>query len=177
MALRKRDTQEKILDVDASMQGNMVFKDPVNLRINGTFEGGLDTKGNLTIGENASVKAHIKGEAVIIAGSVYGNIDASRSLKLVAPARVLGDVKAPVISIQEGAIFEGKCRMLRSKETRNLSGKQVLSVEEVAKYLEVDNSLILNWAKEGRLPGVKEKDTWKFDRATLDEWILKERIG
>jgi len=49
---RRKDEEfaEKILDVDASMQGTLAFKDPVNLRINGKFDGKLDTKGSLTIG-------------------------------------------------------------------------------------------------------------------------------
>jgi len=177
MAIRKREREEKILDVDASMQGNMVFKDPVNLRINGTFEGGLDTKGYLTIGENASVKADIKGEAVVVAGTVQGNIEASRSLKLVAPSKVMGDVRTPSLSIEDGSVFEGRCRMLKGKETKTMPNKDVLSADEVARYLEVDTSLILSWAKEGKLPAVKDKDTWRFDRTRLDEWIANEKIG
>ena len=38
MAFKKK-LEEKILDVDAAMQGSLTFKDPVNLRINGKFEG------------------------------------------------------------------------------------------------------------------------------------------
>ena len=52
----REETMEKVLDVDATMQGTLTFRDPVNLRINGSFEGNLDTKGNLTIGENATVR-------------------------------------------------------------------------------------------------------------------------
>ncbi|MFH1644925.1 MAG: polymer-forming cytoskeletal protein, partial [Candidatus Omnitrophota bacterium] len=58
--LRKKNRkplEEKVLDVDASMQGSMVFKDAVNLRINGAFDGSLDTRGKLTIGEGAVVCA------------------------------------------------------------------------------------------------------------------------
>ena len=43
---RKNDAHpQKVLDVDASLQGNLVFKDAVNLQINGSFEGKLETKG------------------------------------------------------------------------------------------------------------------------------------
>lgn len=172
--MRKRE--EKILDVDASMQGNMIFRDPVNLRINGTFEGSLDTKGNLTIGENASIKANVKGEVITVAGTVYGDIEATKSMKLVPPCKVIGNISAPILSIGEGAIFEGECRMLSGKETK-AKNKELLTAEEVAKYLEVDASLILNWAREGKLPGVKDKDTWKFERARLDSWIANEKTG
>ena len=53
----KKHEVEKTLDVDASMQGSLIFKDPVNLKINGRFEGTLNTKGNLMIGEHATVNA------------------------------------------------------------------------------------------------------------------------
>ena len=46
---KKNDSSApKVLDVDASLQGNLVFKDAVNLHINGNFEGRLETKGDLT---------------------------------------------------------------------------------------------------------------------------------
>ena len=35
--------EDKFLDVNATMQGTLRFDDPVNLRINGKFEGTLDT--------------------------------------------------------------------------------------------------------------------------------------
>ena len=62
--------QEKILDVTANMQGEITFKDPVNLQIQGTFEGTLRTKGKLTIGQTAQVKAEIEGDTMTIAGKV-----------------------------------------------------------------------------------------------------------
>jgi excisionase family DNA binding protein len=175
--MRKKETVDKILDVDASMQGNMVFKDPVNLRINGTFEGGLDIRGNLMIGENAVVKANIKGEFVTIAGSVYGDITVTKSISIVPPARVIGNLRAPSLSIAEGAIFEGNSHMIKEKTPKStMTMKDLLTIDEVARYLEVDKSLILSWAAEGKLPGVKEKDTWKFERARLDDWVANEKI-
>jgi len=47
------------------MQGNLSFKDPVNLRINGRFEGNLEVRGTLAIGSTAIVKADILGDNII----------------------------------------------------------------------------------------------------------------
>ncbi len=58
--------KDKILDVDASMQGTLSFNDPVNLRINGKFEGKLNTKGILMVGERADIAADIFGEYITI---------------------------------------------------------------------------------------------------------------
>ena len=112
----KSKTQEKVIkkviDIEARMEGNLKFNTPTNLRINGSFVGELETKGTLTIGEKADVKAKIiKGENIIIAGKVSGNIISSKRLELSAPARVIGDIKTPILIINEGAILKGKCQM------------------------------------------------------------------
>ena len=168
---------ERVLDVDASMQGSLSFKDPVNLRINGRFEGILNTKGSLMIGEHATVNADITGESVVIAGKVSGNVTALKELKLIAPACVVGDIAAPLLSVAEGAIFEGNCKML-SKVTAATTQKPttMMTSEELAKYLEVEVGVISEWVNSGKIPGMKEGDTWRFDRIRIDEWVAEGKI-
>ena len=176
--MRRRGTEEvkeKILDVDASMQGTLAFRDPVNLRINGKFDGKLDTKGSLTIGEHAVVKADIIGEHITIAGRVNGNIKAQKSISLVAPACVIGDIKTPSLNIAEGSILEGYSNMLpKEKITKNTV--EALSIDEVAKYLEVDKGMVSEWANAGKLPAKREGSTWRFDRTEIEDWISNEKI-
>ena len=174
---RKRDEElgEKILDVDASMQGTLAFKDPVNLRINGKFEGKLQTKGSLTIGEHAVVNADIIGENITIAGSVNGDVIAEKRIELVAPARVIGNIKTPTLSVQEGAVFEGHCSML-SKVVSSRGIMDMLTIDEVSKYLEVDKNVVLEWADIGKLPAVKEGSQWRFERSKIEDWLSSEKI-
>ena len=166
---------EKMLDVDASMQGSLVFKDPVNLRINGRFEGTLNTKGNLMIGEHAVVNADIIGDSIVIAGKVSGHVHALRELKLIAPALVIGDIKTPLLSVAEGAVFDGSCRM-RAKDGTDAPRHAAMTQEELAKYLEVDTAMILDWVNSGKLPGMREGDNWRFDRSKIDEWVAAGKI-
>ncbi len=172
----KRHETEKVLDVDASMQGSLSFKDPVNLRINGKFEGILNTKGNLMIGEHASVNADISGESIIIAGRVNGNISALKELKIISPACVVGDISTPLLSIAEGAVFEGNCKMLSKEKTDEVRRMTTMTTEELAKYLEVDLGLISEWANAGKIPGMKEGDSWRFERSRIDEWVAEGKI-
>jgi len=172
---RKQDA-ERVLDVDASMQGSLVFKDPVNLKISGRFEGTLNTKGALMIGENAVVNADITGDSIVVAGKINGNIHAVKELKLISPACVVGDVRTPLLSVAEGAILEGNCRMLSKAKADHAASQNIMSSEELAKYLEVDMGLINEWVSSGRLHGVKEGDEWKFDRREVDEWVASGRI-
>ncbi len=170
--------QEKILDVDASMQGSLTFRDPVNLRINGKFEGTLDTKGNLTIGESAQVQADIVGEGVEICGKVSGDVVATSRLSLTKTAYLVGNIQTPRLSVAEGAVLQGKCEMKakEAKVNRSTIQEMLMTVEELAKYLEVDAASILDWAKQGRIPAQKEGSSWRFDRTKVDSWIASEKI-
>lgn len=173
MPKKNEEPQEKILDVDAAMQGTIAFKDPVNLRINGTFEGKLDTKGNLTIGENARVKANITGDRIIVAGKVTGDIIASQSLSIIAPAFLKGNVRTPIISITEGAILEGQLSMLGPVESE---GDKILSLKELAQYLEVEMATLDEWAAKRKIPAFQEENTWKFRKSEVDRWIQEEKL-
>ncbi|MFA6320995.1 MAG: polymer-forming cytoskeletal protein [Candidatus Omnitrophota bacterium] len=173
----KKHEVERVLDVDASMQGSLSFKDPVNLRINGKFEGLLNTKGNLMIGEHASVNADITGESIVVAGKVNGNINAFKELKLISPACVVGDIITPLLSIAEGAMFEGNCKMLAHSKIEGVHiSPTTMTSEELAKYLEVEVGVISEWVNSGKIPGMKEGDTWRFDRNRIDAWVAEGKI-
>ena len=107
----KPTAEDKIVDIETGMQGNMKFNGPINLRISGSFEGELETKGILIIGENANVKAGtIRGEDIIIQGQVKGDIICNR-LELSHTAKLIGNVETASLVIGEGAILKGKCQM------------------------------------------------------------------
>lgn len=165
MAFRKKP-EEKVLDVDASMQGSLIFKDAVNLRINGKFEGTLETRGNLTIGQSATVSADIVGDNIIIGGKVKGRVTARERLTLLPTAIVEGDLYPAKLNIAEGAILEGHCSMLHD----------FLNSEELARYLEVDLNSIMEWVNSGRMPALKEGSSWKFERKAIDSWVASGKI-
>jgi len=166
MAFRKKKLEEKILDVDAAMTGSLVFKDPVNLRINGRFEGALETKGNLTIGQTAIISADIVGDNIVIGGKVKGRITARERLTLLPTAMVEGDIHPAKLNVAEGAVLEGKCLMLHD----------FLNAEELARYLEVDLNSIMDWANTGKVPGHKDGSDWKFERKAIDTWVASGKI-
>ncbi|MDD5226501.1 MAG: polymer-forming cytoskeletal protein [Candidatus Omnitrophica bacterium] len=169
---KKDEIQEKILDVDASMQGTITFKDPVNLRINGSFEGKLDTRGNLTIGENAKVSANIHGDSIVIAGKVSGDVIATRSLSILGTATLKGNLTTPRLSIGEGAILQGLVTM----GVNASDGPDVfLTLKDVAQYLEVEARIIEEWANSKKIPARFDNGHWVFAKAEIDQWIQQER--
>ena len=162
---------EKWLEVDASMTGTLAFKDPVNLQINGRFEGTLDTKGNLSIGEHAQVKATIQGESIAVSGTVSGNITATTRVELHATARLTGKVATPRLTVHDGAILHGTVEMIGGR-----TESPWMTIEELARYLEVDANTVSQWAEGGRLPAQREGSQWRFDRTKIEEWLAHEKI-
>ncbi len=173
MAKKQEEPQEKILDVDASMQGTITFKDPVNLRINGSFEGKLDTRGLLAVGESAKVKANVTGDKIIISGKVTGNITAFSSLTLTSHAVVRGNIHTPVLSILEGAVLDGEIQM----STVDHEASEDMTMTDVAHYLELEEHVVEEWAAKKKIPAVFQDGTWHVRRSELERWIQEERIN
>lgn len=168
------DLDVKILDVDASMQGTITFRDPVNLRINGSFEGKLDTRGSLSIGENATVRADITGDKIIVAGRVDGNIVASESISVIAPARITGNLTTPTLNVSEGAVIDGSLAM---SDINNVLGMDnVMTLKEVAQYLEVEMKVLEEWATKKKIPAFNDNNEWKFNRTEVDRWVQEEKV-
>lgn len=164
-------TEARWLEVDASMTGTLAFKDPVNLQINGRFEGTLDTKGNLSIGDKATVKATVRGEAISIGGTVQGSVTATSHVELLSSARVEGKLISPRVIMKDGAVLNGTLEM-----TGGGSASPWMNVEELARYLEVDEATVTQWAQSGRLPSQREGSSWRFERAKIEEWLAQEKI-
>lgn len=107
-------------DIETIIGKETLFKGSISgkgaIRIDGQFEGELNTTGNIVIGENAKVTAQCNALNASIAGTVNGNIDIVEKLELLASAKIFGDIKAGILSISEGAIFKGACEMRQNNE-------------------------------------------------------------
>jgi len=100
---------DNILGPTASFQGHL--KAEGNVRIDGYFEGSVETTGNVIIGEAAKVIADITANNVQVWGAVKGSITTSGRLEILPSGRVWGDIKATSLLIDEGGLFRGKSIM------------------------------------------------------------------
>ncbi len=88
------------------------------LRVDGHLIGTVSSdSGTLIIGTNGQVDANILVAAAMINGTVNGDIVASEKLQLGRTARVMGNIQSPRLIVEEGAILEGSCSMLKARET------------------------------------------------------------
>jgi cytoskeletal protein CcmA (bactofilin family) len=163
--MTRRGKEEKVLDVNATMQGDLVFSDPVNLRINGNFKGNLKTKGVLAIGKEASVNANIRGEKVVISGQVVGNISATDSINLTSGAYVKGDIKTPRLAIEAGAKFNGNSDMRG----------QLLDLGQLSDYFSIEEDKIMEWVDAEKIPVRREKNKLFFDKDEVEKWMASNQ--
>ncbi|MBK1881681.1 polymer-forming cytoskeletal protein [Luteolibacter pohnpeiensis] len=99
-------TTRNVLSSDVEIKGTVKFTN--DLVVDGKIEGEITSEGNLTIGENARIKAEVKTGTIVVYGKVHGNLTAADRIELKASAEVVGDIKAKTLSIEAGAIFVGK---------------------------------------------------------------------
>lgn|GEM_PF-708290 len=87
------------------------------LRVDGTLTGQVRSEdGTLIVGASGRVDAGVRVGVAIINGVVSGDIFASNRVELGKTARVTGNIETPRLKIEEGALFEGKCTMLKMHE-------------------------------------------------------------
>ena len=98
-----------LLGRGSEFEGKLSFEGTV--RVDGKLSGEIFTDDVLIIGEGAEVNAEISVGAIIIEGTVHGNIHAKRSVEIHTPARVKGNISTPSLSIDKGVIFDGQCQM------------------------------------------------------------------
>jgi|Deesub1362B_J571_1020462.scaffolds.fasta_scaffold05937_2 cytoskeletal protein CcmA (bactofilin family) len=77
------------------------------VRIDGVYEGSLETAGNLIIGEEAKVIADIVAHNVSISGALKGNITAKR-VEVLSTGKIWGDVKVNSFLVDEGGFIRGE---------------------------------------------------------------------
>ena len=98
-----------LLGRGSEFEGKLSFEGTV--RVDGKLSGEIFSEDVLIIGEGAEVNAEISVGAIIIEGTVHGNIHAKRSVEIHTPARVRGNISTPSLSIDKGVIFDGQCQM------------------------------------------------------------------
>jgi cytoskeletal protein CcmA (bactofilin family) len=89
------------------------------LRVDGHMVGTVTSEaGTLIVGTNGQVDANVMVAAAMINGTVNGDIIASEKLQLGRTARVMGNIQSPRLIVEEGAIIEGSCSMVKARETQ-----------------------------------------------------------
>ncbi len=100
---------DNVLGTNTSFNGTI--KSDGNIRIDGDFQGAVETAGNVIVGPSAQVLADIRANSVQVWGAVRGNILAQGRLEILPDGRVWGDIQVGSLMIDGGGMFRGQCVM------------------------------------------------------------------
>lgn len=86
-----------------------------DLLIQGRIEGSIKHSSSLTVGEEGQVKANIAAEYIAVEGKVNGDLNGSQSVVVRDTANVEGNIFSPIVTLLEGATFNGSIDMSGKK--------------------------------------------------------------
>ena len=95
---------------------------PNDIRIDGTFEGRVQSKGRVVVGESAVIKGDIVCENVDLWGKVDGNLFVKNTLSLKEGCVVDGNLHIRRLSVELGSTFNGNCKTITEAEFNKLAG-------------------------------------------------------
>ena len=116
MTLRQKFSSEEIsgfLDQGTSVTGELQFSG--TMRVDGEFHGSISTNDKLIIGERAQVHADVQAGEIEIYGKVLGNIHSKKRIEIHATGRVNGELRTPILVIEEGGVFDGSSYMAETE--------------------------------------------------------------
>jgi cytoskeletal protein CcmA (bactofilin family) len=108
-------TLNGFLDKGSHFQGDLEFEE--TFRIDGKFEGKIRSGSELILGDSADVTGEIEVGRISVNGMLKGTVKATERVELHARARVEAELSTPVLKIEEGARFDGSCRMGESERS------------------------------------------------------------
>lgn len=113
--MNAKNNVENIKDIKAYLGEDTVFSGTLSfngvVRIDGKMDGEVNTDDTLIVGENGILEADIIAGTVICRGKIKGTIKASKRIEIHANSEVVGNISAPALLVENGAIFDGNCDM------------------------------------------------------------------
>ena len=98
-----------LLAKDVDFKGVVNFDGTV--RVDGRVEGEIHTSGTLIVGEHAVIKGVVSAGVLMNSGKINGTITAAEKIQILKPGVLVGDIRTPLIAIEEGSHFHGMCDM------------------------------------------------------------------
>lgn len=104
-----------VKEIETLIGENTIFQGTIkskgSIRIDGRLEGSILEGQQVIIGVKGYVQGDITAESVIVGGKINGNVTAKENIELRPGGQLLGDIHTAILSIGEGAVFEGHCVM------------------------------------------------------------------
>ena len=103
------DSSNCVVSAGAVIEGKFSSKD--SLRLDGQVNGEVDCKSRLVMGQTGKVVGSVKAIEAEILGTIEGDLIIAGALNLRSSAKIKGNISAKTMSVDEGAVYNGECRI------------------------------------------------------------------
>jgi cytoskeletal protein CcmA (bactofilin family) len=107
----KQSELNGFLDRGSQLSGELRFE--ASFRVDGKFTGKVVSEGDLIVGEGGEIEGELAVGQIFVSGTVRGNIRATRRAQIAPGGKVFADIDTPALVIEDGALLEGRCAMVR----------------------------------------------------------------
>ncbi|MCU1282919.1 MAG: hypothetical protein JWM53_6465 [bacterium] len=105
-----------VIGPETRIAGPLSGKD--DLEVHGTVDGPVHGEASVTIAAGARIGGEVRGRDVIVGGELTHAVFATGTVRILATAVLTGDIEAPRVAIDEGAVFDGQIRMRKKAAPR-----------------------------------------------------------
>jgi cytoskeletal protein CcmA (bactofilin family) len=113
MAREENSQTNTIVGPNTVIQGNLDIKGSV--LVYGTVLGDVRSNGQVRTAKDSIIKGAVVAQEAIIDGELDGSLNTKGRATLGGSARMVGDLRAELLVIEEGAQYSGKCKMQGAK--------------------------------------------------------------
>tara|TARA_B100001057_G_scaffold231429_1_gene231696 strand:- start:358 stop:783 length:426 start_codon:yes stop_codon:yes gene_type:complete len=104
--------ESKISNVSENLHITGTVFSSGKISFNGSIKGTLESK-SLYVGENGFIDGRVEADEAVILGRIKGTLKGNK-VRLAASSRIEGDTYHQVIAIEDGAIYEGSIKRIKS---------------------------------------------------------------
>ena len=98
-----------VLTAGTSIEGNIDTE--MDLRLEGSIRGDVSVNGKVVLGNTGMIEGSMTATEAVIHGRIKGNLFINGLLHLASTAVIEGDISATQFSVDEGAVYQGKCNI------------------------------------------------------------------
>lgn len=66
--------------------------------------------------------------------------------------------------------------MPAARQSRPPPPPEVMTIDDLAAYLQVSKSSLYKLAQEGKVPGQKVGKHWRFHKEVIDRWLSEKKV-
>lgn len=110
-----KDEINAFMGAGTAYKGKLAFNGTV--RVDGEFEGEIDSEGTLIVGQDAVVKGTVNVGQLVLSGALQGDVKALNRVTLYKQANINGTIHTPSLMVEEGAVIKGEINMNGTADT------------------------------------------------------------